>query len=87
MPKIPPFKLMLDLSQHAVSSGYSNTPLIQALLVDGPHCTVGEPHAGYPSKPWTGSFPFTNTTAGMPTEEQLHDIKLQTLIHYISLFQ
>jgi len=43
MPKIPPFKLMLDLSQHAVSSGYSNTPLIQALLVDGPHCIVGEP--------------------------------------------
>jgi len=27
---------MLDLSRHTMSSDYSNTPVIQAVLVDGP---------------------------------------------------
>jgi hypothetical protein len=64
---------MPDLTQHTVSSDYSNTPSIQALLVDGPQ-----------SKTLTAwlvtlqldSFPFINATAGLPTGQQLDDIKL-----------
>jgi hypothetical protein len=75
MPKIPPFNLMLDLSQHTVSSGYSNTPLIQALLVDGPQFKT---HTAWLVTRTLDILlnPFTNATAGLPTEEQLHDIKL-----------
>jgi len=35
----------------------------------GPHCTAGDLKARHPSKPWTDSFLFMNTTAGLPTEE------------------
>jgi len=47
--------------------------------VDGPqstvpHGTVVDTQASHPSKPSADSFPFTNGTAGLPTEEQLCDI-------------
>jgi hypothetical protein len=37
---------------------------------------VGDPEAQHPSNAWTDIFLFTNATAGLPTEEQLCDIKL-----------
>jgi len=37
---------------------------------------AGDPGAWNRSKPWTDSSPFTNATAGLPTEEQLHDTQL-----------
>ena len=44
--------------------------------MDGPHCMAGDPEDWHPSKDQTDSFPFTNTTTGNPTEEQLGDIQL-----------
>ena len=48
-----------------------------------PHGMVVDTQASHPSKLSADSFPFTNVTAGLPTEEQLRDIEPRTLIHYI----
>ena len=88
MPKIPVFNLNAGsisanhkqyLKSHTFNTG---TPDGWSTAY-GPHCTAGDPEAQHPSKPRTDSFPFTNTTAGLPTEEQLHGTKLKTFINHL----
>ena len=63
MPNITVLNLNIP-SQWTMTTTYHNTPLIQALLVDGPQfktrtATVGDPEVWHSSKPWRDSFPFT----------------------------
>jgi hypothetical protein len=44
--------------------------------VEDPQRKAGNTKVTHPSKPPTDSFPSTNSTAGLPTEEELCDIKL-----------
>jgi len=46
---------------------------MQALHVDGPQSMAGGPEDWHASKDQSDSFPFTNTTVGHTTEEQLGD--------------
>jgi len=71
---------MLDVSQQNVGSICSNTPLIQPLLRDGPQYKIHLAwlvalELGILQNPGERAS-FTSTTEGLPTEEQLHDIKV-----------
>jgi len=61
MPKIPVFNRNAGCISENCGSIYSNTPLIRALLKDGPQFKT---HSAWMVT--LDSFPFTSTTAGLP---------------------